>query len=170
VGHGWSGDFFFIRPPSWASSPTDSAEDPLFAYDRFDDRSVIENSGNKEAKQAWHLQAPLEKSEAAVYLNAFMVFMMMALMAAFRARQVAEEKACARGQDTGMERYRREIERTNRDKVLVREGDCYAILWTWELAVLAGLQLRHHATESVEAILERYGVVSGREGAGGASP
>jgi len=137
----------------------ESARDVLFAYDRFDDRSVIENTGNKEAKQAWYLQAPLEKSERAVYLHAFMVFMLMALMAAFRARQEAEEQAVAQGQETGMERYRREIERANRNKVLVREGDCYAVLWAWEFAVLAGIQLRKRPAESAQSILERYGVV-----------
>ena len=138
----------------------ETARDVLYAYDRFDDRSVIENSGNKEAKQAWKLEAPLEKSEAAVYLHAFTVFMTMALMAAFRARQEAENKAVAQGKDTGMERYRREVERANRGKVLVRDGECYAVLWAWELAVLGGMQLRWHATDSVEVILERYGVVS----------
>lgn len=172
-----------IADPSYPDPPDDekyltiltcaameSAKDVLFAYDRFDERSVIENSGNKEAKQAWKLEAPLEKSEAAVYLHVFMVFLMMALMAAFRACQQAEEKAFARGQETGMERYRREVERANRDKILVREGDCYAVLWAWELAVLAGIQLRKHATQSVEAILERYGVVAARGTPGGPSP
>ncbi len=172
-----------IEDPSYPDPPDDekyltiltcaameTAKDVLFAYDRFDERSVIENSGNKEAKQAWKLGDPLEKSEAAVYLHVFMVFMMMALMAAFRACQQAEEKAFARGQETGMERYRREVERANRDKILVREGDCYAVLWAWELAVLAGIQLRKHATQSVEAILERYGVVAARGTPGGPSP
>lgn len=140
-------------------APMETAKDVLFAYDRFQDRSVIENSGNKEAKQAWNLETPLEKSEAAVYLHVFMVFMMMALMAAFRARQEGENKALAQGKETGMERYRREVERANRDKILVREGGCYAVLWSWELAVLAGIQLRNHASEHVEAILKRYGVV-----------
>lgn len=172
-----------IEDPSYPDPPDDekyltilscaameTANDVLFAYDRFDERSVIENSGNKEAKQAWKLEDALEKSEAAVYLHVFMVFMMMALMAAFRACQQAEEKAFARGQETGMERYRREVERANRDKILVREGDCYAVLWAWELAVLAGIQLRKHATQSVEAILERYGVVAARGTPGGPSP
>lgn len=154
-------------------APMETPKNVLFAYDRFDDRSVIENSGNKEAKQAWNLQAPLEKSEAAVYLHAFMVFMMMALIAAFRARQEVDNKALAQEKETGMERYRREVERANRDKVLVREGDCYAVLWAWELAVLAGIQLRKHASENVEAILERYGVVidgRNRPTPGGQSP
>jgi hypothetical protein len=142
----------------------------LYAYDRFDDRSVIENSGNKEAKQAWKLEAPLEKSEAAVYLHTFMVFMMMALMAAFRAQEEVDNKALAQGKDTGMERYRREVERANRDKVLVRDGECYAVLWAWELAVLGGMQLRWHDTESVETILARYGVVSTKGKPGGPSP
>jgi len=138
----------------------ETSKDVLFAYDRFDDRSVIENSANKQAKQAWTLGAALEKSEAAVYVHTFMVFMMMALMAAFRARQEADNQAVAQGTDTGMEQYRRDVERANRDKVLVREGDCYAVLWSWELAVLGGIHLRKHATESVEAILKRYGVAA----------
>jgi len=148
----------------------ETPKDVLFAYDRFDGRSIIENSGNKEAKQAWKLQAPLEKSEAAVYLHVFMVFMMMALMAAFRARQAAEEEARAQGHETGMERYRREVERANRHKVLVREGNCYAVLWAWEFAVLAGIQLRKHPTESVESVLERYGVVYAKDTPGGLPP
>jgi hypothetical protein len=61
-----------------------------------------------------------------------------------------------------MERYRRQVERANRGKVLVRDGDYYAVLWSWELAVLLGAQLRWHPTESVEPILARYGVVPDR--------
>jgi hypothetical protein len=141
-------------------APMETPRDVLFAYDRFDNRSVIENSGNKEAKQAWKLEAPLEKSEAAVYLHTFMVFMMMALMAAFRAQEEADNKALEQGKDTGMERYRREVERANRDKILVRDGECYAVLWAWELALLGGMRLRHYASESVETILKRYGVVT----------
>ena len=135
--------------------------DVLFAYDRFDNRGVIENSGNKQAKQAWKLGAALEKSEAAVYLHTFMVFMLMALMAAFRAHQLSDDQAAAQGKETGMERYRREIERTNRDKVLVRDGNYYAVLWAWEFATLAGIRLRDHAAEDVAAILKRYGVGAG---------
>ena len=140
-------------------APMETPRDVLFAYDRFDHRSVIENSGNKEAKQAWKLQAPLEKSEAAVYLHTFMVFMMMALMAAFRAQEEEDNEALAQGKDTGMERYRQGVERANRDKILVRDGACYAVLWTWELAVLGGMRLRNYGSENVETILERYGVV-----------
>ncbi len=134
--------------------------DVLFAYDRFDSRGIIENSGNKQAKQAWKLGAALEKSEAAVYLHTFMVFMLMALMAAFRARQLADDQAAAQGKETGMERYRRDVERANRDKVLVRDGNHYAVLWAWEFAVLGGLRLRDHASEDVAAILKRYGVLA----------
>jgi hypothetical protein len=85
--------------------------------------------------------------------------MMMALMAAFRAQEVDDNEALAQGQDTGMERYRQGVERANRDKILVRDGDCYAVMWTWELAVLGGMRLRNYGSENVETILERYGVV-----------
>lgn len=154
-------------------APMKTPQDVLFAYDRFDDRSVIENTGNKEAKQAWKLGAALEKSEAAVYVHTFMVFMLMALVTAFRARQQMDNQAVAQGNDTGMQRYRREVERANRNKVLVREGVCYAVLWAWEFAALAGVHLRNHASENVEAILLRYGVTVHRQNgpmSGGQSP
>jgi len=125
---------------------------------------VIENSGNKQAKREWTLEAPLEKSEAAVLLHVHFVFLLMALLAAFRVHQEAEEKAEAMGEETGMARWRRAVERTNRDKVLVRDGDGYAILLGWELAVICGIRLRWHPTETVSTILERYGVVPASKG------
>ena len=91
-------------------------------------------------------------------LSQEMVFMIMALVTAFRARQQMDNQAVAEGKDTGMQRYRREVDRANRDKVLVRDGVCYAVLWAWEFAALAGVHLRHHAAENGEAILLRYGV------------
>lgn len=139
------------------SAPLATPQDVLGAYDRFDARGVIENSGNKQAKREWTLETPLEKSEAAVYLHVHFVFLLMALLAAFRADQAADQTAGARGEETGMARYRRAVERANRDKVLVRDGDRYAILEAWELAVLAGLRLRWHPTETAATILARYG-------------
>jgi hypothetical protein len=139
------------------SAPMEGPQDALFAYDRFDARGVIENSGNKQAKREWTLEAPLEKSEAAVYVHVHVVFLRMGLLAAFRAEQAAAQQADARGEDTGMARYRRAVERANRDKVLVRDGDCYAILWAWELAVLAGLRLRWHPTDTAATLRARYG-------------
>jgi hypothetical protein len=149
-------------------APLESPRDVLFAYDRFDARGVIENAGHKQAKREWTLEAPLEKSEAAVYLHVHLVFLLLGLLAAFRAQQAAEQTAEARGEDTGMARYRRAVARANRDKVLVRDGDRYAILWAWELAVLAGLRLRWHPAETAATILARYGVGPG--GSQGPSP
>ena len=141
-----------------ASMETES--DVLFAYDRFDERGVIENSANKEAKQAWKLEAPLEKSEAAVYLHAHFVFMLMALLTAFRAEKQSAEAAEAQGEETGMARYRRQVERANREKVLVRIGDRYGVFYAWEFAILGGVRLRHHPAESAESILARYGATA----------
>jgi hypothetical protein len=137
--------------------PMREAKDALFAYDRFDARGVIENSANKEGKRAWNLEAPLEKSEPAVYLHAHLVFLTMAVMAAFRAQQLTEAKAEAHGEDTGMAQYRRDLQRANRGKAVIRLGNYYAVLWNWELAVLLGLDLNWHPGETAEGILARYG-------------
>jgi hypothetical protein len=127
-------------------------QDALGAYDRFDARGAIENSGNKQAKREWTLETPREKSEAAVYVHGHFVFLLMGLLAAFR----AEQAAAARGDDTGMARYRRAVARANRDRGLVRNGDRYAILWAWGLAVLAGLRRRGRPAETAATIRARY--------------
>jgi hypothetical protein len=144
-----------ITPASFSSE-----QDVLFAYDRFDERGVIENTGNKQAKQEWKLEAPLEKSEAAVYLHAHFVFMLMGLLAAFRMQQQADEKSEAAGEETGMGRYRRAIERENRDKVLIRDAGCYAVIWVWEMALLCGKRMRDHEQETASMVLARYGAAS----------
>ena len=64
-----------------------------------------------------------------------------------------------------MERYRREVQRANRDKVLVRDANYYAVLWAWEFATLAGVRLRDHATHDIAAILKRYGVLANDQNA-----
>lgn len=138
-------------------APLATPRDVRFAYDRFDARGGIETAGNTQAKREWTLETPLEKSEAAGSLHVHVVFLLMGLLAAFRAQQTAEQLADARGEDTGMARYRRTVERANRDRVLVRDGASYAILWAWELAVLAGLRLRWHPTETAATIRARYG-------------
>lgn len=159
-----------IEDPSYPRSPddadkylviltcakTDTAAHALFAYDRFDDRGVIENSGNKEAKQAWNLEFPLEKSEPAVYLHSTFVFLLMALMAAFRAQKETDDRAEAMGKDSGMKRYRRELEKATRQKVVVRSGDFYAVMGSWELAILLGARLRWRPDETAVGILDRY--------------
>jgi hypothetical protein len=99
-----------------------------------------------------------------------MFFILMALMAAKRSHEEAGNQALARGKDTGMERYRREVERANRDKVLVQDGESYAVLWAWELAMLDGMRQRWHDRESMETILACYGVLSTHGKPGGPSP
>jgi hypothetical protein len=159
-----------IDDPSYPRSPDDAdkylviltcaetgtTQQVLFAYDRFDDRGIIENSGNKEAKQAWNLELPLEKSEPAVYLHSTFVFMLMALLAAFRAQKDKDDRAEAMGKDSGMKRYRRALEQATRQKVVVRSGDYYAVMWSWELSILTGARLRWRPDETAEGILQRY--------------
>ena len=87
--------------------------------------------------------------------------MLMALMAAFRARQLSEDQAAAQGKDTGMERYRRKVERApTAIRFWCARETITPCCGAWELATLAGLHLRDHATEDVAAILKRYGVLA----------
>lgn len=133
--------------------------DVLTAYDRFVSRGSMENSANREAKQPWKLLSPLEKSESAVYLHAYFVFMMMALVSAFRARERQEQQAQGASvlpSPTGMERYRRRLRLANRDKILVRVGDYYGIFRTWELIVVLGVRVRGREHETPESVLARY--------------
>lgn len=138
---------------------TDSVEDPFVAFDGYDDRSLIENVCNREAKEHWFLENHPKRSEAGLRVHAYFVFICMALMEGFRAYKSKTDEAERRGQDTGITRYRRKLEVLNRDKVAVFIGEHFGIFRNFEFALLVGVTVRDREImgETVETVLARYG-------------
>ena len=136
---------------------TDPATDPFVAFDAYDDRSLIENTCNREAKESWFLEHHPKRSETGMRVHAYFVFMCMALVAAFRQYRQQSEEAERRGEDTGISRYRRRLKASNRDKVIVFCGPHFGIFRNSELVMLLGGLVRDRALmgESVQTVLER---------------
>ncbi len=139
---------------------TDPADDPFVAFDAYDDRSLIENTCNREAKEAWFLEHHPKRSEAGVRVHAYFVFLCMALMAAYRLHKEKTDEAERRGKETGMTRYRRKLEVKNRDKVVVFIPGYFGIFRNFEIFLLMGGRIREHAGQTAETVLERYGAAS----------
>jgi len=138
---------------------TDPAPGPFAAFDAYDDRSLIENICNREAKESWFLEHHPKRSEAGVRVHAYFVFMCMALITAFRLYRGQSDEAERRGEDTGIRRYRRQLKAANRDKVIVFCGPHFGIFRNYDFAMLLGATVRDRALmgESVQTVLERYG-------------
>ena len=108
---------------------SDPADDLFVAFDAYDDRSLIENECNREAKEHWFLEHHPKRTEAGMRVHAYFVFFCMALVAAFRLYKAKTDAAERRGQDTGIARYRRQLEMYNRDKVVVFVGEfCHPLV------------------------------------------
>ena len=139
---------------------TDPAGNPFVAFDAYDDRSLIENTCNREAKESWFLEHHPKRSEAGMRVHAYFVFMCMGLVSAFRSYQDQSEEAELKGEDTGIGRYRRQLEMKNRDKVVVFCGEHFGIFRNFEVVMLLGAMVRDRALmgESQQTVLERYGV------------
>lgn len=139
---------------------TDPAEDPFVAFDAYDDRSLIENSCNREAKEHWFLEHHPKRSEAGVRVHTYFVFLCMALVAGFRQYKAKADEAERRGKDTGIARYRRQLEAATRDKVAVFIGERFGILKNWEFALLVGVSVREREImgETTQSVLRRFGV------------
>jgi len=140
---------------------TDPNASPFAAFDAYDDRSLIENTCNREAKESWWLERHPKRSESGVRVQAYFVFLCMALVTGFRAHRSATDESERRGQDTGMTRYRRQLMASNRDRLLVWIGAQYALLRSYEFALLLGVTVRQRAPlgDTAESVLQRYGVV-----------
>jgi hypothetical protein len=146
---------------------TDPSADPFAAFDAYDDRSLIENTCNpmgaavdrREAKEHWFLEHHPKRSEAGVRVQAHFVFVCMALVAAFRMYLEKSDEVERRGGETGITRYRRELESRNRGKVVVFIDDHFAIIWNYEFAMLLGAVVRDRDImgESAETVLKKYG-------------
>ena len=137
---------------------TDPSTNPFAGFDAYDERSRIENTANREAKETWFLEHHPKRSEAGVRVHAYFVFMCMALTTAFRKYLKDAEEAESRDQETGMTRYRRKLEAINRGKLVVFCGNHFGIFKNNEVMLLAGLTVRESALkgETVESVLARY--------------
>jgi len=136
---------------------TDPSTDVFAGFDAYDDRSLIENTCNREAKESWFLEHHPKRSEAGMRAHAWFVFTCMALVTAFRLHQQQAEEAESRGEETGIVRYRRQLEAKNRDKVIVFCGERFGIFRNYEVMLLLGVSVRERALmgESAETVLAR---------------
>ena len=136
---------------------TDPSTDPFAGFDAYDDRSLIENTCNREAKESWFLEHHPKRSEAGMRAHAYFVFTCMALVTAFRLHQQQAEEAESRGEETGIGRYRRQLEAKNRDRVIVFCGERFGIFRNYEVFLLVGIPVRERAMmgESAETVLAR---------------
>jgi hypothetical protein len=140
---------------------TDPANDPFVAFDAYDDRSLIENTCNREAKESWFLEHHPKRSEAGMRLHAYFVFMCMGLVSAFRCYKEQALEAELTGEDTGIARFRRQLALKNRDKVVVFCGEHFGIFRNFEFALLLGATVCDRALmgESQRTVLQRYGAL-----------
>ncbi len=136
---------------------TDPSTDAFAGFDAYDDRSRIENTCNREAKESWFIEHHPKRSEAGMRTHAYFVLTCMALVTAFRLHQQQAEQAESRGAETGIGRYRRQLEARNRDKVIVFSGERFGIFRNYEVMLLLGVAVRERALmgESAQTVLAR---------------
>jgi len=137
---------------------TDPSTNPFAGFDAYDDRSLIENTINREAKESWFLEHHPKRSEAGMRVHAYFVFMCMALITAFRKYLQATEKAELRDEETGIGRYRRKLELANRGKLIVFCGNRFGIFRNHEVMLLLGAKVRESEImgQTAESVLKRY--------------
>ena len=129
---------------------------PFKAFESYDERSLIENCLFREGKQKWNLKHFPKKNERAAHVHVFFVLMAILLTTLFRRWQQKQDALLDTGQMVGIERYRRQLKAQTRDKVIIFSADRYAILYTREIAVIGGINIKGMGTR--EEILRKYGV------------
>jgi hypothetical protein len=137
---------------------TDPSTKAFAGFDAYDDRSLIENQCNREAKESWFLEHHPKRCEAGMRVQAYFVFTCMALVTAFRLHQQKAEEAELKGEETGIGRFRRKLEAANRDKVIVFCGERFGVFRNWEVFLLVGISVRDRMVmgETTQTVLARY--------------
>jgi len=139
----------------------DSVEKPLRTYDGYDSRSEIENGLFREAKQGWFIERPAKNTMAAFRAHTYLTILTMALTTAFRTWMDAQDKRGSKNPDAGIRKFREQIRQENGNKLIVFDGDRYAIFDTYEVFILCNrnvLQPRGVPERiSKDDILRKYG-------------
>jgi len=135
---------------------------PLQAYDGYDARSEIENGMFREAKQAWFIQRPARNSIHGFRAHVYLTIITMALTTAFRVWMDAQDAKNLQGEDTGIRKFREKVREENGNKLIVFDGERYAIFDVYEVFILTGSNVTkpRGVLEVItkEDILRKYGV------------
>ncbi len=92
----------------------------------YDDRSEIENSLFREAKQAWFIQRPPRNTIDGFRAHTYLTLITMALTSAFQAWMEQQEKLEKGGQETGIRKFRERVKEENGNKLIIFDEDRYA--------------------------------------------
>ncbi|MDO9124694.1 MAG: transposase, partial [Deltaproteobacteria bacterium] len=122
-------------------------KDPFVAFDRYDDRSLMENNLFRETKQDWHLEDPPKKTREGVFVQVYVVMAMKALTKAFLMWQEEQARLDALGQETTWEMYRRKLKMLNRNKLIVFVGAYFGIFLSHEVIMLVDVPVHKTAKE-----------------------
>jgi hypothetical protein len=122
-------------------------KDPFVVFDRYDERSLIENNLFRDTKQNWHLENPPKKSREGVFVQVYMVMAMKALTGAFLMWQQEQARLHALGKETTWEMYRRKLKVLNRNKLIVFMGNLFGIFLSHEVMMLANVPVHKTAKE-----------------------
>ena len=122
-------------------------EDPFVTFDRYDDRSLMENKLFREVKQNWHFEHPPKKTKEGVYVQVYMIMALKALTTAFLKWQEEQLKLEALGKHSTWQMYRRKLKVLNRNKLIVFVGCHFGIFQSHEVFMLANVPVHDIAKE-----------------------
>ncbi len=122
-------------------------KDPFITFDRYDDRSLMENKLFREVKQNWHFEHPPKKTKEAVYIQTYMTMGMKALTTAFLKWQEEQLQLEALGKQSTWQMYRRKLKVLNRNKLIVFVDQHFGIFPSHEVFMLANVPVHDIAKE-----------------------
>lgn len=122
-------------------------KNPFVTFDRYDDRSLMENKLFREVKQNWHFQHPPKKTREGVYVQAYMTMVLKALTTAFLKWQEEQMQLAALGKHSTWQMYRRKLKVLNRNKLIVFVGQNFGIYPSHEVFMLANVPVHDIAKE-----------------------
>jgi hypothetical protein len=117
-------------------------KDPFIAFDRYDERSLMENNLFREVKQNWHLEHPPKKTKEGVYIQTYTTMAMKALTTAFLKWQEDQWQLEALGKQSTWQMYRRKLKVLNRNKLIVFADRYFGIFPSHEVFMLANVPVR----------------------------
>ena len=132
-----------------------SVQQPLQPFDDDDDRRLMEHCGIKEATQPWDLPHPPQNTARAVRVHVTCTRLMFALATAYR---LPREREALGAEPVGWQRWRRQLQEQNRDKLIVFARGYDGIFHVAEYSLLLGVKLKDvpPGIGTLPEILARY--------------